>query len=659
MKTKLYMTAIMSLMTITLSTKAVEYTNNESVSITSCGAANPYPSTIEVTGLNNPVDSLTISLDNFTHTYPTDVVAILESPNGTSVVLMATIGGAFAVYQVDITIQDGALSFDEFNLSSGIYSPTNNGTTGQATCMPDVLPEEPFGSSLSEFSGIDGNGTWSLYVYDRYSGDGGSIAGWSMDIVEDDDNDDDGILNVDDLCPESPNVYNQTQDLYFPSIQNAFDNAVDNDVIILGECTFFEDNLHLPVNVDITLRGSGRDKTFLDGSQGSDLYGVFEMINTGQTTDTVVENLTIQNDSRGLNQAARGGAVFLFGVGMTLNKVDITGNTCPVASGARAIQAREGSTLIVNQCRIYDNQNDGSAAVLVLNSDAEFNNTFIRMIGLTLSAFSDTTVTNCTFDGIVRSRDEGHTTIRNSVIDGSLQTFNDGTIDVQYSMFEGGTGTNIDAIPQFIDPGSLNYNLPYDSPGIDAADPNAYFNITDSQFDIEGKERMQDDPYTGEHGDSMLDIGAFEFAVENDNYGACCSINGCVETYQIFCEASPYVCDHYALAADLGQDNYNGCLGDLDFDGFTTPADRGQISANLNTTLHEAICRYDMDGDGFVTAADRGIISANLDPLCTDLPDYMNGSGLNGGEIEDRFGPPGNFISTELTCDTVLCAAPN
>ena len=67
------------------------------------------------------------------------------------------------------------------------------------------------------------------------------------------------------------------------------------------------------------------------------------------------------------------------------------------------------------------------------------------------------------------------------------------------------------------------------------------------------------------------------------------------------------------------------------------------------------LCRYDVDGDGFVTPADRGIISANLDPLCTTLPDYMNGSGMNTGLPDGRFGPIGTFNGDGSTCGEVTC----
>src|SRR3989344_4049433 len=79
------------------------------------------------------------------------------------------------------------------------------------------------------------------------------------------------------------------------------------------------------------------------------------------------------------------------------------------------------------------------------------------------------------------------------------------------------------------------------------------------------------------------------------------------------------------------------CLADLNGDGLVNNNDNGFLSANVGQTSAEAICRYDLNGDGRVSkSGDRPIISANLG-LCTALPDYQDGSGLNGGVADFRF----------------------
>ena len=81
---------------------------------------------------------------------------------------------------------------------------------------------------------------------------------------------------------------------------------------------------------------------------------------------------------------------------------------------------------------------------------------------------------------------------------------------------------------------------------------------------------------------------------------------------------------------------YAGCFADADGNGVVNSGDRGVISANIGQTTNELICEFDLDGNGVINPGDRGIVSANLD-VCTDLPDYQDGSGLNGGVPDTRF----------------------
>ena len=81
-----------------------------------------------------------------------------------------------------------------------------------------------------------------------------------------------------------------------------------------------------------------------------------------------------------------------------------------------------------------------------------------------------------------------------------------------------------------------------------------------------------------------VDTPANLVAIVVDSTGACCITGGgCMEMLESECNAN-YVCDHFAIAASLNATNYNGCFGDMDFDGVTTAADRGFVSANFNAT---------------------------------------------------------------------------
>ena len=89
--------------------------------------------------------------------------------------------------------------------------------------------------------------------------------------------------------------------------------------------------------------------------------------------------------------------------------------------------------------------------------------------------------------------------------------------------------------------------------------------------------------------------------------------------------------------ADWLPSTFAGCYGDADGNGVVNPGDRGFIAANIGQTSNELICLYDLDGNGIINPSDRASVSANIG-LCTPLPDYQNGSGLNGGVPDTRFG---------------------
>jgi hypothetical protein len=97
-----------------------------------------------------------------------------------------------------------------------------------------------------------------------------------------------------------------------------------------------------------------------------------------------------------------------------------------------------------------------------------------------------------------------------------------------------------------------------------------------------------------------------------------------------------------------------GCFADADGNNVVNAADRGAISANIGQTDNDLICLYDLDGNGVVNAADRGVVSANIG-LCVALPDYQDGSGLNGGSPDTRFPGGGVFQGFGTTCAETTC----
>lgn len=146
------------------------------------GVANPYPSTIAVSGLSGTVTDVNVTLDGLNHTFPDDLDVLLVGPAGQTVAIVSDAGGGTDVSAVNLTLDDSASGFlpDLGSLASGTYKPTDfEADAGYPAPAPAGSP----GNLLSAFDGTDPNGTWSLYVVDDGVADVGSISGWSLDIA--------------------------------------------------------------------------------------------------------------------------------------------------------------------------------------------------------------------------------------------------------------------------------------------------------------------------------------------------------------------------------------------------------------------------------------------------------------------------------------------
>lgn len=101
---------------------------------------------------------------NGTHTWINDLTFTLTSPQGTSVVLFGAICGSEDNF--DVNFDDGA-------------------APGALPCPPvgggNYLPQ----GALSAFNGEDAAGVWTLTIADAFNQDGGSLAGWALEICVD------------------------------------------------------------------------------------------------------------------------------------------------------------------------------------------------------------------------------------------------------------------------------------------------------------------------------------------------------------------------------------------------------------------------------------------------------------------------------------------
>lgn len=119
-------------------------------------------STVNVTS-SNIISDANITMD-ITHTWINDLTATLTSPTGTTVTLFTNIcDPGSSVNNISATFDDSgsAITCGNFPGVSGIVAPA---------------------SPLSAFNGQPMNGTWTLNVLDSYTGDGGSINSWSLNL---------------------------------------------------------------------------------------------------------------------------------------------------------------------------------------------------------------------------------------------------------------------------------------------------------------------------------------------------------------------------------------------------------------------------------------------------------------------------------------------
>lgn len=176
------------------------YSNTNFIAINDSGnpptKASPYPSTNFVSGLAGQlVTKATVTMQGFSHTFPSDVSILLVGPQGQSTILMANAGGKdqYSVTNLTLTFNDDATnSLPLFtNVVSGTFKPTNGYLDpyfGRSSLPFDFPPPAPPGNSnspalLSVFKNTDPSGTWNLFVVDDVTGDSGAISnGWSLNL---------------------------------------------------------------------------------------------------------------------------------------------------------------------------------------------------------------------------------------------------------------------------------------------------------------------------------------------------------------------------------------------------------------------------------------------------------------------------------------------
>ncbi|MBK8951294.1 MAG: T9SS type A sorting domain-containing protein [Chitinophagaceae bacterium] len=168
-------------LTVTPITNTVTYTGAAMNMATSpSGPASVYPAIINVSGLpTSGVRVKSVTLNGVSHTWPSDVDVLVQSPTGTNVIVMSDRGGSTDIINANLVFDDAAAAIlPTTAISSGTYKPSN-------TDSPDNFAAPGPGSitnvnpTLSTFTG-NFNGNWNLFVVDDLGGDGGSVTSWSI-----------------------------------------------------------------------------------------------------------------------------------------------------------------------------------------------------------------------------------------------------------------------------------------------------------------------------------------------------------------------------------------------------------------------------------------------------------------------------------------------
>ncbi|MCY7375122.1 MAG: FG-GAP-like repeat-containing protein [Pyrinomonadaceae bacterium] len=166
----------------TASTVGQTFANTTPITIPTVGAANPYPSAINVAGQGGVVERVTVKFNNLNHTFPQDIDIMLVGPGGQNAIIMSDVGNSNALIGTTLTLDDRATAFLPVGqqINSGTYKPTNY-LTGDS--FPAPAPPPSGNASLSIFEGTNPNGVWRLYALDDTNVDQGIISGgWELTI---------------------------------------------------------------------------------------------------------------------------------------------------------------------------------------------------------------------------------------------------------------------------------------------------------------------------------------------------------------------------------------------------------------------------------------------------------------------------------------------
>jgi len=156
------------------------FTNSSTITLVDNAPASPYPSSITIGGVTQPIGKVTVTLTGMTHGFIADLDALLVGPGGQKILLLAGAAIGAGANNVTLTFDaDAAAPLPQSNttVSSGTYQPSIYLTSE----LDPPAPTEPYEDTLDDLIGTSPNGTWSLYMRDWEVEDDGVVAqGWSI-----------------------------------------------------------------------------------------------------------------------------------------------------------------------------------------------------------------------------------------------------------------------------------------------------------------------------------------------------------------------------------------------------------------------------------------------------------------------------------------------
>jgi len=155
------------------------------------GAATPYPSTINVSGVSGQIINIGVTLNGVSHTFPNDMDLLLVGPTGVAYTVLSDVGGgAPGLSNVTFTLQDSStpITTTTGSLTSGTFRPTNSGATDTFPAPAPTTFQNPptagVATLLGTYGALNANGNWSLFFVDDLGGDTGAISGgWALNFT--------------------------------------------------------------------------------------------------------------------------------------------------------------------------------------------------------------------------------------------------------------------------------------------------------------------------------------------------------------------------------------------------------------------------------------------------------------------------------------------